>query len=263
MKLESFAVLSVLLAGAHAHAGHNHHARHVQLAARQAVSSSAAASSTAAAATGAASSSAAPAATSAPAATAAASGIRPLSEITSGMPPLPTLPVATTFTAGATPSYSGAPPLPTKFVFSAADWPALDKVATTDSALVKEWLKELDGWDIPSLDPTTEGDCSLSPAAAADAANRGWWTCGGYTRDTDITTCPDKFTWGVSFDDGPSDYTQQLLDFLDTKSIKSTFFVVGSRVVSHPDLLIEEYMKGHEISAHTWSHHVTIFIWTG
>lgn len=68
-------------------------------------------------------------------------------------------------------------------------------------------MKELDGWDIPALDPTIKGDCGLSPAAAADAANRGWWTCGGWTRDTDIVTCPDKLTWGVSFDDGPSEYS--------------------------------------------------------
>jgi len=31
--------------------------------------------------------------------------------------------------------------------------------------------------------------------------------------------------------------------------------VVGSRVVQFPNVLIEEYMAGHEISVHTWSHH--------
>ena len=58
-------------------------------------------------------------------------------------------------------------------------------------------MKELDGYNIPNLSTTVDGSCASDPAAAADAANRGWWTCGGYTRDTDIVACPDKLTWGV------------------------------------------------------------------
>lgn len=53
-----------------------------------------------------------------------------------------------------------------------------------DSPEVQAWLKELDGFNIPDLEPTTDGTCGSDPALAADAANRGWWTCGGWTRDT-------------------------------------------------------------------------------
>jgi len=115
-------------------------------------------------------------------------------------------------------------------------------------------MKELDGYDIPAFSPTADGSCAGDPAAAAESAKRGWWTCGGHTRVTDIVACPDKFTWGVSFDDGPSAYTQTLLNYLDEKDISATFFVVGSRVIERPNIVIEEYMKGHEISVHTWSH---------
>ncbi len=45
-------------------------------------------------------------------------------------------------------------------------------------------MKELDGYSIPDLSLTVNGSCSASPVQAADAANRGWWTCGGYTRLT-------------------------------------------------------------------------------
>lgn len=55
---------------------------------------------------------------------------------------------------------------------------------TTDSAEVQRWMKELDGFNIPDLTPTINGSCLLDPANAANAASRGWWTCGGYTRDT-------------------------------------------------------------------------------
>jgi hypothetical protein len=40
--------------------------------------------------------------------------------------------------------------------------------------------------------------------------------------------------------------------------LPATFFVVGSRVIERPAVLVEEYMGGHEISVHTWSHQVSI-----
>jgi len=49
-----------------------------------------------------------------------------------------------------------------------------------------------------------------------------------------------------------------LLKYLTDKSLHATFFVVGSRVVERPAVLVEEYMTGHEISVHTWSHKVRI-----
>ncbi|KAI0352132.1 hypothetical protein OH77DRAFT_1409865 [Trametes cingulata] len=182
--------------------------------------------------------------------------VPPLASITMGMPtgPLPSL--TTTYTPGASPTYlSGAPPLPTKFVFSQADWPELDKIPPTDSDQVKEWMKELEGHDIPDITPTQDGSCAGDPEAAAQAKERGWWTCGGWTDGNDIVDCPDKMTWGVSFDDGPAPYNRKLLKYLDDKDLSATFFVVGSRVVSYPDILIAEYMAGHEIAVHTWSHH--------
>lgn len=180
--------------------------------------------------------------------------IPPLGNITSGMATPSTVPVTATYSAGATPLISGAPVLPTPFVFQAADWPIQDQIAPTNSVEVTQWMQELNGFNIPDLDPTADGTCVGDPAAAAQAASRGWWTCGGYTRATDITACPDKMTWGVSFDDGPGFYTQELLNYLGSKNLTSTFFVIGSRVVERPQVLVEEYMAGHEIAVHTWSH---------
>ncbi|OAX43962.1 hypothetical protein K503DRAFT_707420 [Rhizopogon vinicolor AM-OR11-026] len=165
-----------------------------------------------------------------------------------------TIPVTATYSAGATPLISGAPVLPTSFVFVASQWPAQDQIAPTDSTEVTEWLEELSGFDIPDLAPTADGTCVGDPTAASQAASRGWWTCGGYTRSTDITACPDKMTWGVSFDDGPGFYSMELLNFLASENLTSTFFVIGSRIVERPQVLVEEYMAGHEIAVHTWSH---------
>jgi peptidoglycan/xylan/chitin deacetylase (PgdA/CDA1 family) len=58
----------------------------------------------------------------------------------------------------------------------------------------------------------------------------------------------------LTYDDGPAFYTTELLDFLDQESLKATFFVVGSRCISFPPILQSEYMDGHQIAVHTWSH---------
>ncbi|KAI0832104.1 hypothetical protein BC628DRAFT_1336222 [Trametes gibbosa] len=272
LSLELVAVNAHGTHGAAAHAHLNHaHKRQATTAAAASLSVTGATSAASVAGTASSTAVAAPAPTSSSSAVAGGSAavgtgpynVPPLASISMGMPsgPIPTL--ETTYTPGATPTYlSGAPPLPTKFMFSSADWPELDKVPPTDSDQVKEWMKELDGHDIPDITPTQDGSCAGDPAAAAQAQERGWWTCGGWTSGNDIVDCPDKMTWGVSFDDGPAPYNSdrfytapKLLKYLEDKDLSATFFVVGSRCISYPDILIAEYMAGHEIAVHTWSHH--------
>lgn len=140
-------------------------------------------------------------------------------------------------------------------LLSPASYPPLDKPPPTDSPEVLQWISDVQnsGISIPDLEPTQPGGCAANPQFAADQS-RCWWTCGGCVRDEDITTCPDKLTWGLTYDDGPAFYTPNLLQYLDQNNLKSTFFTVGSRVISFPALLQEEYMAGHQICVHTWSH---------
>lgn len=136
-----------------------------------------------------------------------------------------------------------------------SNYPALDKLPPTDSPEVQQWILEVNqsGIVIPDIPVTQPGGCAANAAAAADTS-RCWWTCGGCVRPTDITTCPDKLTWGLTYDDGPAFYTPNLLQYLNQNALKTTFFVVGSRAISYPALLQEEYMAGHQLAAHTWSH---------
>ncbi|PLW12230.1 hypothetical protein PCANC_18805 [Puccinia coronata f. sp. avenae] len=162
-----------------------------------------------------------------------------------------------TYTAGTASPIRGAPSLPSANL-NVALYPALDRIPPLDSALVKEWMSKIDWSKAPSNSPTGLGGCVNSTNADA-VANSGkdqncWWTCGGCTRSTDIVSCPDKATWGASFDDGPSPDTPTLLNYLDQQKLKTTFFVVGSRVLSRPAMLQYEYQTGHQISVHTWSH---------
>lgn len=54
-------------------------------------------------------------------------------------------------------------------------------------------------------------------------------------------------------DDGPSPYTPRLLNLLSVHNIKATFFIVGSRAISRPQMIQTEYMQGHQLSVHTWA----------
>jgi peptidoglycan/xylan/chitin deacetylase (PgdA/CDA1 family) len=52
-------------------------------------------------------------------------------------------------------------------------------------------------------------------------------------------------TLALTFDDGPSAFTNELLDTLAQHNVRATFFVVGSRVRHHPDVMARMMREGH------------------
>jgi len=59
----------------------------------------------------------------------------------------------------------------------------------------------------------------------------------------------------LTFDDGPHQtYTREILDILRQEGAKATFFVVGSRAETFPDILTRMAAEGHDIGNHTWNH---------
>ncbi len=59
----------------------------------------------------------------------------------------------------------------------------------------------------------------------------------------------------LTFDDGPSENTFKVLDILEEKDIKATFFIVGSEIKKkNEDSLIRMIHEGHTIGIHTYSH---------
>jgi polysaccharide deacetylase family protein (PEP-CTERM system associated) len=56
---------------------------------------------------------------------------------------------------------------------------------------------------------------------------------------------------------GPERYptlTQRVLDFLDARAVRGTFFVVGEVAERHPALVREVGARGHEVGLHGWRH---------
>ena len=58
----------------------------------------------------------------------------------------------------------------------------------------------------------------------------------------------------LTFDDGPAEWTEPILDILAEHSAHATFFVIGSIARQRPDVIHRMDAEGHEIGNHTWSH---------
>lgn len=58
----------------------------------------------------------------------------------------------------------------------------------------------------------------------------------------------------LTFDDGPSRNTPQLLEMLKAYNIPATFFLLGSQIQYFPELVRQMQAEGHEIGNHSWTH---------
>jgi peptidoglycan/xylan/chitin deacetylase (PgdA/CDA1 family) len=71
-----------------------------------------------------------------------------------------------------------------------------------------------------------------------------------------VPSDPAVETKGVllTYDDGPSQYTAQLLDTLKEKGVKATFFITGYGAAQYPEMLERIHEEGHTLAVHTTSH---------
>lgn len=58
----------------------------------------------------------------------------------------------------------------------------------------------------------------------------------------------------LTFDDGPGQYTNTLLDALAQRNARATFFMVGGNAAQYSAVVARAYNEGHEIANHTYSH---------
>ncbi|MDY5097309.1 polysaccharide deacetylase family protein [Clostridium sp.] len=82
--------------------------------------------------------------------------------------------------------------------------------------------------------------------------NRQVWDEG--VTDKTYRIVPEKVVY-LTFDDGPSvNNTSRILDILKEQGVKATFFVVGTRVESHPDIVRRMYTDNMSIAPHCNNH---------
>lgn len=66
--------------------------------------------------------------------------------------------------------------------------------------------------------------------------------------------CASQRCIALTFDDGPTRSTPQLLTTLKEHRARATFFVIGKRAKTLPDITKRIIDEGHQIGNHTWSH---------
>jgi peptidoglycan-N-acetylglucosamine deacetylase len=58
----------------------------------------------------------------------------------------------------------------------------------------------------------------------------------------------------LTFDDGPSEGTPRLLEYLHSRGVKATFFQCGMNLRRLPHISREVLAAGHQLGNHSWSH---------
>ncbi|KAK9766235.1 hypothetical protein K7432_004830 [Basidiobolus ranarum] len=67
-----------------------------------------------------------------------------------------------------------------------------------------------------------------------------------------ISECSVDGVVAVTFDDGPGQFTEELLNILG--NIRVTFFLIGENVDRYPGIVRDMYQRGHHIASHTHTH---------
>jgi peptidoglycan/xylan/chitin deacetylase (PgdA/CDA1 family) len=100
---------------------------------------------------------------------------------------------------------------------------------------------------------------ALPPLAAAGAACSFLaWAVRGRTSSVFGRSVwqgpPDREALALTFDDGPSESTPQILEILAEYAVPATFFQCGTNVDRLPEIAREVAARGHEIGNHSYSH---------
>ncbi|KAK9685373.1 hypothetical protein K7432_015517 [Basidiobolus ranarum] len=110
------------------------------------------------------------------------------------------------------------------------------------------------------------GFCGYTSDHCGTGCQKSFGGCDDKTQATVVTGCSVPGTFAVTFDDGPSVLTSGLLDYLDKKQVKVTFFVNGLNqknadtknpilsIYQLSDVVQRAYNSGHQICSHTWAH---------
>lgn len=75
------------------------------------------------------------------------------------------------------------------------------------------------------------------------------WSRRSRSVDCDVQKCV-----ALTFDDGPGEHTEKLLDDLEEAGVPATFFVLGQSAQAYPKLIKRMVADGHQVANHTYHH---------
>ncbi len=111
-----------------------------------------------------------------------------------------------------------------------------------------------------SVDTSKKGDYTITYSVKDHSENVSSLTRVVHVAEKNIEVTPNGKTIYLTFDDGPSKYTSELLDVLKKYNVKATFFVTNQNLTKGYDSVIKRaYDEGHSIGLHTSSHNYNIY----
>jgi len=75
-----------------------------------------------------------------------------------------------------------------------------------------------------------------------------------FAHANDVVDCAQVKCVALTFDDGPTPYTDRLLSILTANKAKATFFEIGNKVAANPAGAKRVVEAGMELGNHTWEH---------
>lgn len=121
----------------------------------------------------------------------------------------------------------------------------VDYLYQRDPAL---FAKLISKWNSSSIPDTTEdNDTETAPPELTDEAEQTT------AQNAPSTYAEDSDVIYLTFDSGPSEYTEKLLEILDRKNVKATFFVTPDESQECADLLNKIVEGGHAIGVNSYS----------
>ena len=103
----------------------------------------------------------------------------------------------------------------------------------------------------------TEADMTNTIMTSDSAIDEAFYTEVSYIDIVPRQPDTDKVIY-LTFDDGPSNNTQKILDILQHENIKATFFVTGHHE-NYVYMIKREFEAGHAIGAHSYTHKYEIY----
>ncbi len=143
-------------------------------------------------------------------------------------------------------------------------WPLMTRGLSGDMDI--DAIKTVPTHDVPML----RGRGELFRVRSSGSGSRAILQTGQYINYAEYRELPEPTTIdklgpppddgqpplvALTFDDGPSPiYTNQLLDLFEKEKVPAAFFVVGSEVKLHPEVVRRQVALGHLVGNHTYLH---------
>ncbi|EAL21220.1 hypothetical protein CNBD2750 [Cryptococcus deneoformans B-3501A] len=125
------------------------------------------------------------------------------------------------------------------------------------STIPQAWLDKLATVQLPNVSVATANDGRPTyPNNENDGDSEICsFTDQCYVED-DLYSPPGEKVWALSFDDGPTDVSPALYDYLAQNNISSsaTHFMIGGNIITSPQSVLIAIEAGGHLAVHTWSH---------